>query len=124
MNQRGGIITGFFFKMLIFAVLFSVVAFEAGAIIVARVQIDGIAINAAQEAASQYGKDQNRDHAVQAAEQICKDSGAQLVSLTVSSDGAVVTVTARKIANTFIIQHIGALAKWRLATSTHEAGVH
>jgi hypothetical protein len=124
MNERGGIISGFLVKLVIVLGLFAFVAFEFGAIVVAKVQVDGIAVNAAQEAASQYGKDQNLNHAKAAAKQIATESGAELVSLVVSPDGALVTVTIRKIAHTFILQHIKKFASWRVATSTHQAGVH
>lgn len=124
MNERGGIITGFFLKLVVGLALLGIVLFEAGAVIAAKVQVDGVAVTAAQDAAAQYGKDQNIDSARAVAAQDCTTSGATLVSIDVSSDGGIVTVTVRKIAKTFLIQHIGPLARWRIATATQQAGVH
>jgi hypothetical protein len=123
-DERGGIISGFLVKMIVVLSLFAVVAFEAGAIIVARVQIDGIAANAAQEAASEYGRAPDISAAKRAAARICTESGAELVRMSISRDGSILSVTARKVAKTFIVQHVGKFAKWRVAEATHEAAVH
>ncbi|MHB8510792.1 MAG: hypothetical protein ACYDCC_01320 [Actinomycetota bacterium] len=123
LSQRGGIITSWLLKLVIFLAILGVLAFEVGAVVVATVNVDSVADAAATEAATTFGNTHNVDEARAAAAEKCKEGGASLISFSVSSDQRVVTVTAQKTAKTLFIQKIGFLRRFVVSKATHSAPV-
>src|SRR6266480_507186 len=110
-GARGGIVLGWFFKILILLALLAVVSFETGAIIVAKVTADRVAIDAASEAGQEYSATGSLDKARAAADQVAAKDGATVTDCHVVGDGRYVSVTVHKKASTFIVQHIGFLKR-------------
>src|SRR5436309_1670093 len=123
-EMRGGIVLGWFFKIIIMLAILAVVSFETGAIIVARVTADRVAIDAATEAAQVYSSTGSEEKARDAADQIATKDDVQVVDFKVIASGTYVSVTVRKKASTFIVQHIGFLKRFATADSTHSGTVH
>lgn len=122
-SARGDIILGWLFKVVAFLALLGVPVFEAGAIVVARVQVDGIAANAADDAALEFGSSGSTAKAQSAAERIARVSGAEIVAFTVYREQDIVRVRVRKVARTFFLQRIAATRKYTVATSTHDGTI-
>lgn len=122
-RENGQIILGWLVKLLIGLTIFGVVAFEAGAVIAARVQVDGIAVDAAREAALLYGNRKSARDAEQIAREFAERSDARLVGFAVSGDKKRVTVTVEKRASTIFVHRIGGLKRYSVARSTHETRV-
>lgn len=123
MNDDGGIILGWLFKLLVGLAIFAVVAFEAGSVIIVRVQVDGIAADAANEAGGEYASSRSPDRAEQVAAAVAARGDASIVAFDVSSDGRTVSVTVEKRAKTLIIHRIASLRRFLVARATHEAPV-
>ncbi|MBI4728243.1 MAG: hypothetical protein HY775_01885 [Acidobacteria bacterium] len=121
--ESGGIVTSWLLRLLIILALFGVAVFEAGSVLIARVQVDGIAIDAATEAGSEYARFHSEAAAERAAEDVARRSEARVVDFRVSADGREVIVTVEKRAKTIFIHKIEALRRWTLARSTHSAPV-
>ncbi|GAC1408812.1 MAG: hypothetical protein NVSMB57_00690 [Actinomycetota bacterium] len=121
--QRGGIVTGWLLKLLLSLLILGVVAFEVGAVVIAKVNVDSVAQNAATDAASTYGTTKSIDSARAEAEKKCLEGGAKLIDLTVAQDGRSLTVTVEKTAKTFFIHRIGFLKRFVLARTSHTAAV-
>lgn len=121
-GQRGGIITGFLFRMVIVFAVLGLVVFEAGAVIVANVAVDGIARDAAREAALRYdGSPGSADIAERECKQLAKRAGAVCLDLTVRS--GFVTATVRKQASTLIAHKIGAVRSFTRPVAEHSAPI-
>lgn len=118
-TQRGGVITGWLVQLVIMFALAGLVLFEIGAVAIAKIGVDGTTQTAAQDAARMYGRSMNLDEACREAETKAKQGGGTLIACTISADGTALTVTVERIAKTLFIQKIGALAKHRIARSTH-----
>lgn len=123
LSQRGGIITGWLLRLVIGLALLGVVVFEFGAVVIARVGVDGTAQTAAREAALVYGSSQNVETAKAEAAKKAKEGGATLSSFEVSQDGTTVTVTLERKARTFLIHKIGALKKYATVRATDTTDV-
>lgn len=121
--QRGGIITGWLLRLVIGLVLLGVVVFEIGAVVIARVGVDGTAQTAAREAALIYGGSRSVEAAQAEAAQKAKEGGATLAEFSISQDGTQVTVTLERKAKTFIIHKIGALKKYATVRASDTATV-
>jgi len=123
-DARGGIVLGWFFKIAVLLAILAVVSFEAGAIIVAKVTADRVAIDAASEAGQVYFSTGSETKAEDAAKQIAAKDGATVIHFEVIPGGTYVRLTVRKKASTFIVQHIGFLKRFATADSTHSGTVH
>jgi len=123
-SARGGIVLGWFFKILILLALLAVVSFETGAIIVAKVTADRVAIDAASEAGQVYSSREGLDKACATADQIAAKDGAKVTDCHLIGGGTYVSVTIHKKASTFLVQHIGFLKRFASADSTHSGTVH
>ena len=123
-SARGGIVLGWFFKIVILLALLAVVSFETGAIIVAKVTADRVAIDAASEAGQVYSSTGSLSKAREAAVQIASKDDAQVIHCDLIGDGKYVSVTIHKKASTFLVQHIGFLKRFASADSTHAGTVH
>lgn len=123
-SARGGIVLGWFFKIAILLALLAVVSFETGAIIVAKVTADRVAIDAASEAGQVYSSTGSMDKARVAADQIAAKDDATVTRCELVPGGTFVSVTIHKKASTFLVQHIGFLKRFASAESTHSGTVH
>jgi hypothetical protein len=121
-GERGGIVLGWFFKIAVLLAILAVVSFETGAIIVAKVTADRVAIDAASEAGSVYASTGNMQRAEDAAKTIAAKDEATVLHVGLVPGGQYIQVTVRKIASTFLIQHIG-LKRFRIADSVHSGVV-
>jgi len=119
MNERGGIFT----KMAIFIALLGAIAFQAGAIVVAKVQVDGIAINAAEDAGLEYGKSASPAKARQIADHVAETGGAVVTGFIVDLRRKVVIVTVEKDARAFLLDKIRPWKKYAVEASTHEGTI-
>lgn len=122
-GQGGGIITGWLLRLTIGLILLGLVFFEAGAVVVARVGVDGTAQTAAREAALVYGGGRNAELARAEAEKAAVQGGAKLVEFTIAQDGQEITVTLERKAKTFVIQKIGPLKKFSTVRASDTAKV-
>jgi hypothetical protein len=119
-SARGGIVLGWLFKLLVMLAIVGVTAFEAGAIVVAKVNADRVAIDAASQAGQVYATTGSVSKAEDAAKLIAAKENATVIKFELINGGATVRVTIEKKASTFIVQHIGFLKKFQLADSTHD----
>jgi hypothetical protein len=121
-DARGGIVLGWFFKIAVLLAILAVVSFETGAIIVAKVTADRVAIDASSEAGQVYAATGNEQKAKEAAIKVAARDDAQVVGFTLIGGGQYVQLKVRKIASTFLVQHIG-LKRFRIADSVHSGVV-
>lgn len=118
-TQTGGIVTGWLIKVVIMLMLFGLIVFEAGAVVVAKVGVDGSADAAAREAAGVFGTTQSQQKACDEADAKAVQGGARLVQCEVSQDAQFVTVTLERKAATFFIHKIGAFKSLVTSRSSH-----
>jgi len=123
-DARGGIVLGWLFKIIVMLAILAIVSFETGAIIVAKVTADRVAIDAASEAGQVYFATGSPAKAEDAAKQVAAKDDVQVVGFEVVTGGTYVRVSVRKKASTFIVQHIGFLKRFATANSTHSGTVH
>ena len=121
-SERGGIITGWLLKLVLSLAIFGLVAFEAGAIVVAKVTIEDIAGDAVGAAAEEYSATKNQDEAEKAAREVAESKGAVLEAFSVVEAGKAVVVTLSKPAKTLFIHRIGVIDGWAVARSTRRRG--
>lgn len=122
-GARGGIILGWLIKIVVVLLAFGFVAFEIGAIVIAKVGADSVAIEAADEAGLEYGRTGSSAKAEKRASEIAATKGATVVAFSISRDGRTVTVTVRKIAHTIVMQRIGFLRTHTIVQATHTGNV-
>jgi len=122
-RERGDIVIGWLLKLVISLAIVGLVAFEGGAIVVARVQADGTANDVANEAAIVYARGANAEAAEKAAEAEAAHAGVTLVRFDVAPDGRSISVTVEKDAKTLVLQRISATRSWTEARSTRRRDV-
>ncbi|TMK54931.1 MAG: hypothetical protein E6G59_01235 [Actinobacteria bacterium] len=122
-SARGGIVLGWIFKLILMLAIVALASFETGAIIVAKVTADRVAIDAASEAGNVFASTKDESKARAAADQVAAKDHTTVVRFSVSRDRTYVEVTIRKKASTFVIQHIGFLKRFATADSTHDGTV-
>ena len=122
-KERGDIVIGWLVKLVVSLAIVGLVAFEGGAIVVARVQADGTANDVANEAAIVYARGANADAAEKAARAEAERAGVTFISFSVVDDGRAVAVTVEKKAKTLILHRIGSTRSWTEARSTRKRGV-
>lgn len=123
MSERGDIILGWLVKLVLSLAIVGVVAFEAGAVVVARVGADGAANDAANEAAFVYARGADAEAAQEAAAEEASRNDARLVDFSVDGEGAAVVVTIAKKAKTLFLHRIGTTRSWSEARSTRRRQV-
>lgn len=121
--ERGGIVVGWLFRIMLMLALIAVISFETGAVLVAKVTADRVAIAAADEAGRVFFETGSSEKAKEAAQQVAAQDKAMVVAFQVQASGRSVELTVRKVASTFLIQHIGPLRRFRDADSTHTGKV-
>lgn len=122
-GEHGGILIGWIVKLLVSLALVGLALFETGAVIVSKVVVDRISIDAAQEAALEYGNHGSREKARDVAEAFAVRNGAEVVGFKVLDGGKRIEVTLRKVASTLLVQRIGPLEKFATAEATNTAPV-
>ncbi|MGZ4120090.1 MAG: hypothetical protein ACXVQ6_10930 [Actinomycetota bacterium] len=122
-DARGGIVLGWLFKIIVMLAILALVSFETGAVIVAKVTADRVAIDAAAEAGHELDTTRSSTKAEEVARQTAAKDGATVIAFRIMPSGKLVQVTVRKVASTFLIQHIGPLKRFRTADSTHTGQV-
>ena len=123
MNQRGDIVIGWLLKLVISLAIVGLVAFEGGAIVVAKVQADGTANDVATEAAIVYARGADAVAAEDAADAEAKHAGVRLVGFSVEADGRAISITVLRKAKTLILQRIGSTRSWTEARVTRRRPV-
>ena len=122
-SERGGIVTGWLVKLVLSLAVFGLVAFEAGAIVVAKVTIESIAGDVLAEAREVYGPAEDAEQAEKAARAVAEQNDAVLERFEITENGTAIVVTVSKKAKTLLIHRIGFTKDWAVATSTRRRGV-
>ena len=115
-DETGGIITGWLIRVVIFIAVLAFIGYEAIAMAITAVQLDGSARDVARAAATAYADDQLPDAATAAAQQQAAAKGVEHVSLEIDGDDIVVVVT--DAAPTVIVHEIGFLEGWTTPTAS------
>jgi hypothetical protein len=122
-RDEQGIIGSWALRILLSLAIAALTLFEAGAIIVATIGVDGTADVAAREAALEYARSRNEPVAKRIAEDTARRGDAVLTSFKLSSDGRSIIVVLRRTAKTKIAQHIGPLKKFTTPTATAQSPI-
>jgi hypothetical protein len=109
--------------LILVVIVFGLLVIEGGSIVFARLQMSDLASAAAVEGASVYDTTSSVPAARQAAVAFVegRDEEARITRFAVGADG-MVTVTVKKRARTFIVQHVGFLEDLAVAKATETAG--
>ncbi|HJR18690.1 MAG TPA: hypothetical protein VJ922_03135 [Actinomycetota bacterium] len=122
-DERGGIVTGWLLKLVLSLAIFGVVAFEAGAIVVAKVTIESVAGDVLSEAREAYRPAEDAEQAEKAARAVAERNDAVLESFDVVDNGSAIVVTVSKKAKTLLVHRIGFAEDWAIARSTRRRPV-
>lgn len=106
-DERGDIISSWLVQLLLIMAVLGLVGYEALSIAITTLTLDGDAEQVADAAADAYGRDRDRDTALQAALDEAERRGAGVTDLVVQDDVVVVTVT--KDAPTVLVHRIPGL---------------
>ena len=117
-SERGGIVIGWIFKLILSLAIFGVVAFEVGAIVVAKVTIETVTGDALEEAVAAYRPSSDLDAAQQAAETEAESNGAVLETFNYDSGSTEIAITVSKEAKTLFVHRIGFTESWAIARAT------
>lgn len=121
-SERGGIVTGWLLKLVLSLAIFGLVAFEAGAIVVAKVTIESVAGDVLTEAKGAYGSN-DAEQAEATARAVAERNDATLESFEVVEDGNAIVVTVSKKAKTLWLHRVGFAEDWTVARSTRRRGL-
>jgi hypothetical protein len=108
--------------LFVVVIVFGLLIVEGGSIVFARLQMSDLASASAVEGASVYRRTSSVEAAREAAKAFAqdRDEEARITRFVVGPDGAV-TVTVRKKARTFVVQHVGFLEDFAVAKATETA---
>lgn len=118
-TERGGILV----RTAIFFLVLGLAAWDGGAIVIAMVQADRIAGNAADESALEFSRSQSTDKARDVAQRMAEISEANVSRFVVRTDREVVEVTVTKRARTLLAHRIGPLKRYREADATQTSKI-
>jgi hypothetical protein len=119
-SERGGIVGGWLLKIVLAFVIFALAVFEAGSIILARVEVDRAAIEASQEAGLECGRSGSSAKAREAAQTVAARHEAHVIgAVHCDTHAGLVSVTLERPAKTILIGHIPGLKRFGLAHATH-----
>ena len=122
-RDERGIVGSWIVRIALSFAIAGLTLFEAGAIIVATVGVDGTADVAAREAALEYGRTKNEAAARSIAEEAAVQGGAVMTSFKFSADGRSIVVTLRRTAQTRIAHLIGPIKKFTTPSATAESPI-
>ena len=86
-------ISGWVVRLMVSLAVVGLLLFEAGSPLITRVQLDGVAAEAARQANREFDKSRNKTEARKAAETEAQASGAALAAFAVDENSAAVTIT-------------------------------
>ena len=86
-------ISGWVVRLVVSLAVLGLVLFEAGSPLIARVQLDGVAAEAARQANREFDKSGSKAAAEKAAKDEAEASGAALAAFAVDENSAAVTIT-------------------------------
>lgn len=112
-NDRGGVIVGYFTKITLVLVVFSVLCFDAVSVGAARVGVEDTARAAASEGAERYASTKSVAAAYRAAVDAAEERGATVVkkSFEVAPDGTV-SLRVEKEATTLLLYRTKRTSTW------------
>ncbi|MGI8426797.1 MAG: hypothetical protein ACR2FO_06210 [Actinomycetota bacterium] len=120
-SEDKGLIVNWLVKLTIFIALAGLVSVEGGSVLLARYQAVEAASAASAEAAFAVRNPDSEGPPEAAAQRIAEYKGARLASLSIDQAALTVTVKVEKTAQSFVIQRIGPLKKFRVAVASHTA---
>lgn len=88
-------ISGWLVKLVVSLAVTALLLFEAGSPLMTRLQLDGVAAEAARQANREFDKSRSKQSAQKAAEAEAAGSGAALIGFAVTKDAAAVTVSRK-----------------------------
>lgn len=88
-------ISGWVVKLVVSLALTALLLFEAGSPLMTRLQLDGVAAEAARQANREYDKTGNKAAAKKKAEESAAESGAVLIAINIVPNAAAVTVSRK-----------------------------
>jgi hypothetical protein len=106
------VITGWLVKIVVVIALLGVAAVELGSPLWTRAQLDGLAHDAADEAARVYEKTANGQAAREAAEDLAKDDDAVVTEYSGPDNQGVVHVTVFRRAKSYVLHKFGPTKDW------------
>jgi hypothetical protein len=118
-RDESGLIVAWFVRLLLGFVIFGVIAYDAGAILVNFFTLNSRAEEIALEvAADSLGRDSFFDQAPlqRTARDLARESDARLVSFEVKRDGTI-ELRIRRAADTLIVERVSAIEDWGRATA-------
>lgn len=110
--ERGGIVTGWLLKLVVSIAIVGLVAFEAGAVVVAHVTAESAATEVSNEAAFVVGRGGRVQDAEDAARAEAAKQGVALIAFSVSADREIVSVRIEKKAKTLILHRLSWTKSW------------
>jgi hypothetical protein len=121
-DERGGIVTGWLFKLVLSLAIVGAVAFEGGALVVAHVSADTAATEVASEASFAAAKG-GQTAAEAAARDEAARQGVRIIGVSLSNDGKIVTVVIEKAAKTLVLHRISFTKSWTLIRVARRSAV-
>jgi hypothetical protein len=123
LHEERGLVGRAAVVLIVAVIVFGLLIVEGGSIVFARLQMSDLASASAVEGASVYSRTSSVEAAREAAKAFARerDEDARITRFVVAADGRV-TVTVRKKARTFIVQHVGFLEDLAVAKATETAG--
>jgi hypothetical protein len=110
--ERGGIVIGWLLKLVVSIAIVGLVAFEAGAVVVAHVTAESAATEVSNEAAFVVGRGGRVPDAEDAAKTEAAKQGVALIAFSVSADREIVSVRVEKKAKTLILHRLSWTKSW------------
>lgn len=111
-----GQISNWLVKLVVFLGIAGLVIVEGGGVLVAKASVADTAEGAATEAALAIKARGVQGDPEELAKAFAESKGCKLVKIEYNNAAQTVTVTVRREARTFLIQHIGPLEKYTVAT--------
>lgn len=130
-RDERGIVIGWILRIVVGLALLAVVLFDAGAIVINYVSLDGATDEVALDVVTRVGSGAevipNRDCTRRAVDPTCRavydiarEKGLRIVSARFDADG-VFHVETKRTADTLIVGRIGAIEDWAVATASAQA---
>lgn len=126
LRDERGIIVSWLVKLVIGLAVVGVILFDAGSIAVNAFTLSSTAndiANALATTVQQSGSTSvNKAELEGQAQELAKDAGAKLVSVTIDTNERIVKVELRRKADTLIVSRVGAIEDWGRATAEGQSG--
>jgi hypothetical protein len=121
--DQGDIVLGWLLKLVISLAIVGLVAFEAGAVLVAHVGADSAANEVAGEASFAAAQGGDQKAAEVAARTEAGRQGVRLIGVSVANDGRSVTVVVEKTAKTLLLHRVSFTKSWTVVRVTRSRAV-